>query len=379
MFRKYALASLLLSLVFVFTLSAFNYAKSPKSWLEDLRAIYSQPIENWPLPTLDSAVDFVEFAPLPRSPFLGPELKPKADLGKLLFHDPRLSGSNQISCGSCHGSDLNWVDGRRVSLGHNHQNTKRNTPTIENVWALELFFWDGRAKSLEAQAIESIRNPLEMNQDTAQLVQKLNGIAGYLPLFKQVYGTDRIALSQITDALAYYQRTISSRLTSFDMFLQGDSKALSDKQLEGLHLFRTKGRCMNCHHGPFLTDGKLHNLGFAYYKFEGYEDLGLYMQTQDMEDVGKFKTPGLRNVMRTGPWTHNGFFENMIGLLSMYNQGMPTIRPREERESKDPFFKDSSPLLHKLDLSREELGAIVSFLESLSSAPNRLDQPRLPM
>lgn len=366
-----------LFLLLLISFQSFHFSDEKRAMMDSLRTAYLRSPDKWPAPHTDPGVVFEELGQLLPSPYDVDSLKPLAELGKVLFHDPRLSGSNQISCGSCHVSDLHWTDGRRVSLGHDHKNTDRNTPSLENVWQQKSYFWDGRAKTLESQALISISSPLEMNQKPEELPQKLILVNGYLSLFKSVFGDSDITLERIVHALATYQRTITSRKSKFDDFIAGASQSLNDQQVLGLHLFRTKARCINCHHGPFFTDHQFHNVGLTYYRRERYEDLGRYNFTQNPEDVGKFKTPSLRNVMHTYPWFHNGIFGNIDGVMNMYNVGMPRVKPKEDQKN-DPLFPKTSPLLKALGLTQEEKDAIVAFLESLSSMPHRVDQPKLP-
>ncbi|MFP4293565.1 MAG: cytochrome-c peroxidase [Cyclobacteriaceae bacterium] len=340
----------------------------------ELRKLYSRPISEWPRPSIDPGVEWEELGVVPSSPVARDTmLQPIAALGKVLFFDPRLSGSNQISCSSCHDPELNWTDGRSVPIGHDHQQGKRNTPSLLNVWTQKSLFWDGRAGSLEEQALSAIVNPLEMHQDLELLPEELNRLEGYRQLFQEVYGKPSITKEEILHALGIFQQTITSRRSKFDRFIEGQYTALSDQALWGLHLFRTKGRCMNCHNGPLFTDQQFHNLGLTYYGRK-YEDLGLYNISKKPEDVGKFKTPGLRDVMRTRPWMHNGLFDNIEGVLNMYNAGMPQPKPKEGQEQ-DPLFPKTSPLIRKLDLSLKERDAIIAFLESISTVSYRINRP----
>lgn len=345
---------------------------------ENLRSLYEKEPALWPKPTVDDGVVHRELGVLPKSPvnIFADSVKGMAVLGKNLFFDPRLSGSNQISCSSCHAPDMHWTDGREVSVGNDHHPNKRNAMSLENVWAVEHLFWDGRANSLEDQANSPISSEIEMHQDLGKLPKKLKKIKGYNSLFTEAYGDKTITLERITHALATYQRGIMSRKTPFDLFMEGKYDRLTDQQIEGLHLFRTKARCINCHNGPFLTDGKFHNEGLTYYGRK-YEDLGRYHITKDPQDVGKFRTPSLRNVMQTGPWFHNGLFSNMEGVLNMYNVGMPRVK-RKASQIDDPLFPETDPLLKPLGLSKKEKEAIIAFMESLSSVTWKDRAPVLP-
>lgn len=352
-------------------------ADGSKAFFNQLRTLYSKPTSEWPAPNVDAGVTWAELGKLPASPVAADTaLRPIIELGKVLFFDPRLSGSNQLSCSSCHDPELNWADGRSVPVGHDHQRGKRNTPSLLNVWAQQSLFWDGRAASLEDQASSPIGNPIEMHQDLALLPKELNAIKGYRTMFKQVYGRPYITKDEILQALSTFQKSITSRRSRFDVFLDGRSEALDDEALWGLHLFRTKARCINCHNGPLFTDNQFHNIGLTYYGRK-YEDLGRYAQTGKPEDVGRFKTPGLRDVMRTRPWMHNGLFDNMDGVLNMYNAGMPQPKPKPGQEG-DPLFPKTSPLIQKLNLSSEEKQAIIAFLDAISTVSYRMSQPELP-
>lgn len=353
--------------------------KIPKGTYEDtLRFLYSLSKEHWPAPQIDSGVVWQELGIVPESP-----LKPYFDslkhliaLGNTLFFDARLSGSNQISCASCHVPDLSWTDGRERSLGHDQQENKRNSPSILNTWNYTSLFWDGRSHSLEDQAFSPINSEIEMHSDMGEVMSKLRRIAGYKPMFDSAFGDNSITPERVTEALAVFQRTVVSRKADFDHFLNGNKQALSNEALRGLHLFRTKARCMNCHNGALLTDNQFHNIGLTYYKRK-YEDLGRYNVTKKPEDVGRFRTPSLRDVIRTRPWMHNGLFDNIEGVLNMYNAGMPQPKPKEN-EAADPLFPKTDPLIKKLNLSTQERNDIIAFLNAITAQPLKSRMPEMP-
>lgn len=371
------ISSVLFILLFL-SFRSYNLSQDDEIPIDSLRKIYGQSPDKWPKPNVDAGVKFVELGVVPLSPIEDQkeELKGVIALGKTLFFDPRLSGSNQISCSSCHAPDLNWADGREVSIGHDHAAGKRNAPSLENVWFFKKLFWDGRAEGLEDQAANPISNPIEMHQDLKKLPSKLQHIKGYQTMFTAAFGDKKVTKERILSALATYQKTIVSRKSDFDNFLLGDKRRLTDQQLLGLHLFRTKARCVNCHNGPLFTDGEFHNVGLTYYGRK-YEDLGLYNVTKNPEDVGKFKTPGLRNVMRTRPWFHNGLFDNMDGVMNMYNAGMPNQKRKPEQEN-DPLYPKNDKLLRGLMLSKMEKDAVISFMEAITLSPWKERAPELP-
>ena len=289
----------------------------------------------------------------------------KAELGKKLFNDPKLSRSGQIACASCHEADMAFADGRRVSFGHDRQSGRRNAPSLVMSGYSTNLFWDGRGGSLEQQALHPIVDPVEMAFDIAQLLKRLNADVAYREQFAQVFGAGSITTEHTGQALATYQRTLvkATRNTAFEQLLRGRPQRMSDEQLYGLHLFRTKARCMNCHFGPALSDEQFHNVGLSYYGRK-YEDLGRYEVTRQPQDVGAFRTPSLRLVMKTAPWMHNGLFVNMEGTLAFYNMGMPRPR-RNAQQANDPLFPSTSERLKALNLDKDELRALRSFLDTL--------------
>lgn len=343
---------------------------------ELLREMYSKPVSEWPKPTIDSTIQWEEFAPLDKldTSYFSLMAQPEVKLGKMLFFDPVLSGSNQISCSSCHNPQTSWGDHLSVPVGNDHTEGTRHTPSLLNVYARESLFWDGRAKSLEDQANSPISAHHEMNMELDKLPAKLSQYQGYRDLFREAYGSEEISLDQIYGALASFERTITSRTSRFDDFLKGKSEALSDQEIEGLHLFRTKARCMNCHYGKFFTDEEFHNIGLTYYKRK-YQDLGRYEVTKNPEDVGKFRTPSLRDVMNTSPYMHNGLFGNIMGVINIYNSGMHMIDPSSEEKALDPLYPVTDPILHRLDLTSGEKEALVAFLESITATQYKMRRP----
>lgn len=345
---------------------------------DSLRLLYSKPVAQWPKPTIDADIQWQEFKVLPKidTSYFSLMAQPEVHLGKQLFFDPLLSGSNQISCSSCHDPEISWTDKRAVALGNDHLLGARNTLSLLNVAQRKTLFWDGRALTLEEQAHSPIEAHHEMALDPKTISAKFSSIKGYRELFKAAYGDDQITYDRIVKALASFQRTITSRQSRFDRFLSGDYKALSDQEIEGLHLFRTKARCMNCHYGQYFTDEGFHNIGLTYYKRK-YQDLGRYEITKNADDVGKFRTPSLRNVLNTSPWMHNGLFDNITGVINIYNSGMHMIDPTPEQKQKDPLYPITDQHLKPLQLSKTEIQAIVAFLGSITATQYKMKRPNL--
>lgn len=339
---------------------------------------YKKPISEWPKPTIDDGVEWKELEPIEYNASYYDDMeKPEVILGKLLFFDPKLSSSNQISCSSCHHPEMGWSAHTEKAIGHNHALSKRNTPTIFNVGEKKKLFWDGRVSSLEEQALNPITAHDEMNMNAKLLPAKLQKIVEYRKLFENAFGTENIKLNDILKALASFQRVIKSNPSRVDKFIKGNHKALTDNEIKGLHVFRTKARCMNCHHGKFLTDGKFHNIGLTYYKRED-EDLGLYNVTKKAEDVGKFQTPSLRELLNTRPWMHNGFFDDLTGVVNIYNSGMQMLNPSPEEKAKDSLFPVIDPLMEPLGLTDKEIDDLVAFLKALNGTKYKMPIPKVP-
>ncbi len=368
-------ASFILLLIAIF----FNLSFKSKSVIDyqELREIYSKTPSAWPNPSVDEGIVHQELGLLPEPTFPkeNPYSKEKAQLGKLLFFDPRLSKSGQIACASCHDSELGWGDGRKGAYGHNRRRGKRNASTLLNVAFVKDLFWDGRAHSLEHQAFFPIQDTLEMNTDLAEMVNTLSGIKGYNSYFSVAFGDEKVTLERISQALATYHRTIKSRASKFDLFLKGRKDILSDEELLGLHLFRTKARCINCHNGPLFSDNEFHNDGFTFFG-RPEEDLGRYWVTNDPKDVGAFRTPSLRDVQFTGPWMHTGTMADLDEIIDMYNLGMPQPIPKSAQDR--PLLPKSSPLLKKLDLTSAEKKALKAVLGAISARPYPVKPPELP-
>ena len=348
------------------------------AWAAVLRERYTQSPEQWPDMTVDEAVETIELGLLPPAPHPAdnPHNEAKEELGRLLFYDPRLSATDQMACASCHDPDLGWADGRSVAFGHSRKELKRNTPTAQNAGYLDLLFWDGRADTLEQLVINVIENNDELNTSGEAVAAKLRDVPEYREQFEAAFGDDGVDSDRIAKAIATFVRTNTGGRSAFDAFLRGRRDALSPAQIRGLHLFRTDARCMNCHHGPTMSDSLLHNTGLHNYG-RPFEDLGQYRITQNPEDVGKFRTPMLRNIAETAPYMHHGLFEDLTVTLRAYNIGMPTPKRRADQVD-DPLYPEKSPLLNRLDLSDEDLADIEAFLESLTEPHRRIRPPELP-
>jgi len=259
-------------------------------WASRLREIYSLPPTKWPPPLVDGGMQPVEIGLLPEVAKTDPESADgkKESLGKMLFFDPRLSGSGQMACASCHDPELHWADGRSTAIGNHRKTLARNSPSIMNIRFRKSLFWDGRAPNLEDQIQQVLHNPDEMDADPDKIVDGLNKIPEYRELFGKSFGEEEITLDRVAQSLAAFERTIIGGRSRFDAFLKGRKEVLTDEAVIGLHLFRTDAHCMNCHSGPTFSDEQFHNLGLTYYQRK-YEDLGRFRISGEAGEVGSFK------------------------------------------------------------------------------------------
>tara|TARA_Y100000294_G_scaffold92943_1_gene86584 strand:- start:2105 stop:2893 length:789 start_codon:yes stop_codon:yes gene_type:complete len=247
---------------------------------------------------------------------------------------------------------MGFTDNQPVSMGIGTLKGGRSAPTVINRLFSKAQFWDGRVPSLEEQAKGPITNPIEMGMPSHSIVvKKLNNINGYKKWFKKVFGTD-VTLDGIAKAIAAFERTVVSGNSPFDRDqMLGDKSALTAAQKNGFKIFREKGSCSTCHQGFNFSDEKFHNIGIGW---EGSQpDLGLYAVTKKKEDLGKFKTPTVREIVNTGPYMHDGRFATLRQVVDFYNGG-GTPNPFLDKEIK------------KLNLTESEKSDLVEFLKALS-------------
>jgi cytochrome c peroxidase len=341
-----------------------------------LREVYRGDRNGWPPPFVDPQIDWREIGPLPDvvHPESNPANPAKVMLGRMLFFDPRLSASGKLACASCHEPNLGWADGRTVSQPLKPA-PARNAPTIRNTAFHESLFWDGRAASLEEQAEQALGNPVEMGAGREHVVGTVSRIPWYRDRYAEAFPDEPVTFDGVIRALACFERTIVSGRSRFDAFVAGETAALSDAELIGLDLFRREARCMNCHHGPMFSDGRFHDLGLSFYG-RSREDCGRHAVSGDPEDMGRFRTPSLRDVTRTTPLMHTGMFQ-LPGVLAMYNAGMVTLK-RADFQRDDPLFPVKSPHLKPLGLNRQDLADLAAFLGALEEPRHRVMPPQLP-
>lgn len=288
----------------------------------------------------------------------------KIKLGKQLFFDTRLSGNQTVSCASCHDPNKGWADDRKFSPGAHGQLTTRNVPSIVNVGLHRTFFWDGRAPSLEEQALAPMTNPAEMDIGLAELENRLRHIDGYQSQFQMIFA-DGVTARNVARCLAAFQRTIVAGETTYDRFRGGHADALEGEVGRGSGIFFGKANCGNCHIAKVYTDHKFHNIGTGLNDMQ--KDRGLAEHTGKPEDIGKFRTPLLRDLALTAPYFHDGSKATLEEVVDFYNEG----------GGKNPRL---DPHIVPLNLTPEEKKALVTFLrEGLrSKVYPQIKKPTLP-
>jgi cytochrome c peroxidase len=299
-----------------------------------------------------------------RYPKDNPPSEAKIALGKQLYFDPRMSLDNTISCATCHDPKKGWSNGEAVATGVGGLKGGRSSPTIINAAYGGLQFWDGRAASLEDQALGPIQNPIEMTMSLDKVVERLNKIEGYRKQFQDVFGTD-VTSEGIAKAIAAYERTVLSGDAPYDRFKAGDKTALSESAQRGLALFTGKAHCSACHSGPNFTDNAFHNVGVSIDREN--PDLGRIEISKLGGDRGAFKTPTLREIARTAPYMHDGSQATLEEVMKHYEKG-GTPNPQLDEE------------IFPLKLTDQERTDLMTFLKEGLSSDSYPDHepPKLP-
>jgi len=299
--------------------------------------------------------------PVPKD---NPQSAEKVELGKQLYFDKRLSGDNAVACASCHDPKKGWSNADKTAEGFGGQRGGRSAPTVINSAYQAFQFWDGRAKSLEQQALGPIANPIEMNLPIEKAVEKIGSIQGYQEQFQKVFG-EPVTAENLGKAIAAFERTVLSGDAPYDRVRAGDESALSSQAREGMQLFFGKANCSSCHSGPNFTDNGFHNIGVSF----GSEkpDMGRFEISKLAGDKGSFKTPTLREIAKTGPYMHDGSLATLEEVVEYYDKG----------GTGNEFLDEE---LFPLKLNVDQKAALVAFLkEGLSSKmyPD-LEPPKLP-
>ncbi|MCP3902241.1 MAG: cytochrome-c peroxidase [Planctomycetes bacterium] len=326
----------------------------------------------------------------------------KAELGKLLFFDTRLTGDASLSCGDCHDPKKGWGSSGPISRGYPGSVHWRNSHTAVNSGYQGKLFWQGNARSLEEQAPIANRGAVAGNGERDVMQSRLRQTPYYIKAFKEIFGTERPNLGDAWHAIATFERAMLSQTdTPLDQYLAGDEEALSEEAILGLELFRGKANCIECHNGPLLADQKYYNLGVPRpiewetiglntitFRWENYakgvpeesyrtwkDDAGLYYTTKRPEDVGKHRTQPLRYLLYTAPYMHGGQFYTLDEVVDFYNEG------GGDNEFTDGThgFNTKTSILKPLDLTDDEKELLVIFLEEISGDEITMATPEIPL
>lgn len=320
---------------------------------------------------LGSVSVYAEFRAMPTTPPVPKDnlqTSAKVDLGKMLYFDPRLSIDGTVSCNSCHNVMADGADGRPVGVGVRGQRGGRGSPTVWNSAFNTVQFWDGRAASLEEQAVGPLTNPIEMGMPSHDaVIERVNKIPGYVKAFKKAFPKDKSpTIGNLAKAIAAYERTLITPNSAFDKYMKGNKKAMTAQQVRGMKLVEEVG-CTSCHTGVnFSGDGT--KMGEGNYQpfpqipgskydkqYDLLSDLGRYEVTKKTEDKNHWRVPTWRNVALTAPYFHNGKVKTLdeaVRVMAKTQLGM--------------------------DLKEEQVQEIVSFLNALTGEFPRQKMPMLP-
>lgn len=350
--------------------------------IEEIKAWFSKPENHQPLEVelpLGLSAGQSQIKGLDKNPLT----RAKIELGRQLYFDPRLSADNTISCASCHAAESGWTRDTQFGVGIGDQKGNRNSPVSYNRILSDAQFWDGRAASLEEQAVGPIANPIEMGNTHEACVESLKKIEGYRLEFESVFGSEGVTIQNVGRALASFERTIVTSPTPYDYYevlanykknfseddlaelktddpeafakyeaakKASDAHPMSESALRGRDLyFSERVGCATCHVGPNLSDEKYHNIGVGMDKPE--PDLGRFVVTKDEKDKGAFKTPTIRNVAQTAPYMHDGSQKTLEEVVDWYDKG----------GHPNPHLSDK---IKKIGLKDQEKKDLVEFMKA---------------
>jgi cytochrome c peroxidase len=320
------------------------------------------------------------------APSTNPQTVEKIELGKKLFFDRRLSGDGTMSCSTCHDPERGYSDDLAISLSYPTTRNWRNSPTLINVGFQKHLFHDGRARTLEEQALFPMMSAFEMNRNLDYVEEVIRTVPEYVDAFQKIFGGE-VTRERMAMAIAVFERTIVSVNSPLDRFLKGDSTALSPAARHGYELFIGKGNCSGCHDGANLADDKFHALqvpenseqerdprvaatrrfvakvsNYADYRNLS-EDPGRFLVTKDKKDWKAFRTPTLREIAKTGPYMHNGIFQTLDEVIEFFDKG----------------GGKGNTSLTALNLTAEDKKALKTFLvEGLSGDEAPFRYPKIP-
>ena len=380
--------------LFTYSAMAASISVALLSGCAETQKVVAKPVANPGLAALDSVA-------MPHPSDNGPT-DAKAELGKLLFFDPRLGGDASVSCATCHEPEQGWAWAEDFSRGYPGTVHWRNSQTIINSQYLGKQFWAGSARSGESQAKSAATGAVAGNGESDIMEARLALIPEYRKRFNEVFGDEWPLIGNAWRAIASFERTLTAtgkHEAPVDKYLKGDKSALSEQQVRGMKLFTGKGNCIECHNGALTTDQKFYNIGvpaaqrwdedglaqitFRYEQFakgqteENYrttkDDWGFYYRSKNKWDKGKFRTPSLRYTAYTAPYMHNGAFYTLEEVVDFYNAGGVAEDGRTTS-----FPKTKTKLIKPLGLNDGEKEDLVAFIEAFSGPEIVMAKPDLP-
>ena len=302
------------------------------------------------LSALSASAALLDSVNIPKTP----QQEAKIELGKMLWFDPRLSLSGKVSCNTCHDLSTNGADTKPLSIGYAGRKGTVNSPTVFNAEKQIAQFWDGRAKTLAEQATGPITNPLEMAMTPELAEGVIRSIPGYRPYFEKAFGSKNPTFSEIAEALAAFETTLTTPNAAFERYLKGDKNALTQQQIDGLKLFRRSG-CIRCHSGNLLGGTSFQKVGSVRPYVTDNSSKGRMDVSGKPWDEMMFKVPTLLNVERTAPYFHDGAVKTLPDAV-----------------------KKMADIQLDMNLSEKQVEEIVAFLESLNGELPKIEKPTLP-
>lgn len=302
------------------------------------------------LSALSASAALLDSVNIPKTP----QQEAKIELGKMLWFDPRLSLSGKVSCNTCHDLSTNGADTKPLSIGYAGRKGTVNSPTVFNAEKQIAQFWDGRAKTLAEQATGPITNPLEMAMTPELAEGVIRSIPGYRPYFEKAFGSKNPTFSEIAEALAAFETTLTTPNAPFERYLKGDKNALTQQQIDGLKLFRRSG-CIRCHSGNLLGGTSFQKVGSVRPYVTDNSSKGRMDVSGKPWDEMMFKVPTLLNVERTAPYFHDGAVKTLPDAV-----------------------KKMADIQLDMNLSEKQVEEIVAFLESLNGQLPKIEKPTLP-
>ncbi|MEO9872287.1 cytochrome-c peroxidase [Ekhidna sp.] len=284
-----------------------------------------------------------------------PVTKEGFELGRKLFFDPLLSRDNSISCNNCHQQSRAFADSplHPTSIGIENRMGTRNAPALANMAFLPEFFWDGGVTHLDFVPINAIESEVEMDNELANVISKLNGHSEYPTLFQRTFGIDSITSPFMLHALSQFTNMMISANSPYDKYVRAEGSVLSTQELEGLALF--EANCSECHSGELFSDFSYRNNGLN----DSFTDLGRGCITESENDHGKFRVPSLRNSELTAPYMHNARFNTLEEVLDHYDNGI------KDSPTLDPLFRDEENV-KGISLTDDEKTKIIAFIKTLT-------------